>query len=49
MKTYYITYISAADGESCTVWTEANSKEEAIDNIMSEYWDVDEIVSTRVK
>ena len=47
MKTYYITYISKTDGDCCTVWTEAMSREDAVDNIESEYWDVDEIIGIR--
>lgn len=42
---FYVTYISSSDHDSCTVWTEANSKEEAINNIKNEYWDIERIVS----
>lgn len=49
MKTYYVTYISKTDGDCCTVWTEAESKQDAIDNIKCEYWDVDEILNVSTK
>ena len=49
MKTYYITYISKIDGDCCTVWTEAMSKEDAIDEVMHDYWDVKEIIEVRTK
>ena len=44
MKTYYITYISSTDNDCCTVWTNARSKEEAIDYVKGEYWDIKEII-----
>ena len=44
MKTYYIDYISSSDHDCCTVWTEARSKEEAIEDVKSEYWDIEEII-----
>lgn len=43
MARYRITYI-AKDDDSCHVWTEADSPEEAKQNIFREYWDVKEIV-----
>lgn len=43
MKKYIIKYIDN-DGDCCSVWTTANSKEEAIREIKSEYWDIKEIV-----
>ena len=49
MKTYYVTYISKTDGDCCTVWTEAMSKQDAIDNIKCEYWDVKEIINVSAK
>ena len=49
MKTYYITYISSSDHDCCTVWTEANSPEEARSNVESEYWDIDEIISVSTR
>lgn len=49
MKTYYITYISKTDGDCCTVWTEAMSMEDAIDEVMHDYWDVKEIIEVRTK
>ena len=45
MKKYEITYISKTDGDCCSVWCNANSPEEAADYVMSEYWDVEEIIS----
>lgn len=44
MKTWYITYISSSDNDCCTVWTKANSKQDAIDYVKSEYWDVKKII-----
>lgn len=44
---YYVTYESSFDGDCCTVWTEANSKEQAISNVKSEYCDVKEILQCR--
>lgn len=41
---YYVTYRSSSDGDCCTVWTEANSKQDAIDYVKSEYWDIKEII-----
>ncbi|MBP5152747.1 MAG: hypothetical protein ILP13_07540 [Lachnospiraceae bacterium] len=47
MKKYYITYKSSMDHDCCTVWTEARSKEEAIQDVKSEYWDIEEIIKVR--
>lgn len=44
MKRYKITYISSTDDDCCSVWTEADSPSEAKQNILSEYWDVKEII-----
>ena len=44
MGKYYVTYTSSIDHDCCTVWTEANSKQEAIDDVRSEYWDIEEII-----
>ncbi len=44
MVKYYVTYTSSIDHDCCTVWTEANSKQEAIDDVRSEYWDIEEII-----
>lgn len=44
MKKYKITYISSTDDDSCSVWTTANSAEEAKQNIKREYWDIKEII-----
>ena len=49
MKTYYITYISSSDHDCYTVWTEANSPEEARSNVKSEYWDIEEIISVSTR
>ena len=46
---YYIDYISSTDNDVCHVWTEANSKEQAIDNIKSEYWDIKEIIEVTTR
>lgn len=42
---WYCDYISKTDGDVCHVWCEAESKEEARSYIMSEYWDIKEIIS----
>lgn len=44
MKKYHVVYESKIDGDCCTVWTMASSKEEAIDEVRHEYWDVQEII-----
>ena len=49
MKTYYITYISKTDHDCCTVWTKANSREEAKSDVLSEYWDIEEIIEITEK
>lgn len=33
------------NGDSCSVWTEAPSKEEALKRVSREYWDIYEIIS----
>ena len=45
MKTYFITYRTSTDHDSCTVWCNADSPSEAADYVLSEYWDVEEIIS----
>ena len=45
MKKFEITYISKTDGDCCSVWTYASSKQAAIEDTLAEYWDVKEIVS----
>lgn len=45
MKKYEITYISKTDNDCCSVWTYANSKQAAIEDTKSEYWDIKEIIS----
>lgn len=42
---YKVTYESSQDHDCCSVWTEARNKQEAIENVKSEYWDVEEIIS----
>ena len=44
MKRYYVVYKSSSDHDCCTVWTEARSKEDAIDNVRGEYWDIESII-----
>lgn len=44
MKKYKVTYISSTDDDCCSVWTIANSPEEAKRNVKREYWDIKEIV-----
>ena len=41
---YYVTYQSSTDHDCCTVWTEASSKQDAIDYVKGEYWDVEQIL-----
>ena len=33
------------DGDGCSVWTEANSKDEALKRVSREHWDMYEIIS----
>ena len=44
MSKYYVTYRSSTDHDCCTVWTNARSKQEAIEDVKSEYWDVESII-----
>ena len=44
MKRYKVVYISASDDDCTSVWTTANDREEAENNIRWEYWDVKEII-----
>lgn len=43
MNKYYIDY-TAKDGDLCHIWTMADSKQDAIDYLMSEYWNVGEVI-----
>lgn len=43
MKKYYVSYLDKGDDYS-TVWTMASSKQEAIENVKDEYWDVKQVV-----
>lgn len=43
MKKYYVAYLDK-DGDVDTVWTFAESEQEAIENIKDEYWDVERVV-----
>ena len=43
MKKYYVSYLDQ-DGDVSTVWTTAESEQEAIENIKDEYWDVQLII-----
>ena len=45
MKKYIIYYESTTDGDCCSVWCYANSKEDAIRDTKDEYWDVAQILS----
>lgn len=47
MKKYHVIYESSIDHDCCTVWTEANSKEDAINDVMFDYWDVDSIIEVQ--
>lgn len=31
-------------GDTSKVWTEAETKQDAVNNVKSEYWDIDEII-----
>ena len=44
MKKYHVTYKSSTDHDCCTVWTYARSKQDAIDDVKCEYWDVEDII-----
>ena len=46
MKTFYVDY-TTENGELFHVWVTAESHEEAINEALSEYWDIDEIVNVR--
>lgn len=41
---YYVTYISTQDDDVSKVWVEASSKDEAIREAKSEYWDIKDII-----
>lgn len=41
---YKVSYISTMDGDCCSVWVEANNKEEARERVYDEHWDVEEII-----
>lgn len=43
MKKWIICY-EDKHGDTSKVWTEANDEEDAIDYVMSEYWDIEEII-----
>ena len=43
MKKWIICYADKS-GDTSKVWTEANTKEDAIRDVKSEYWDIKEIV-----
>jgi len=44
MSKFKVVYESNTDHDCCSVWTYANSREEAIDNVKSEYWDIERII-----
>lgn len=41
---WYVDYMDKG-GDLCHVWVEADSKDDAISQVRSEYWDIDEIIS----
>lgn len=47
MRKYYITYKSSTDGDCCTVWTMARSRQDAMEQTRREYWDVADIIEVR--
>ena len=44
MKKYKVIYTSKTDGDCCSVWTYATSKQDAINEVKHEYWDVSNII-----
>ena len=42
-KKYYVTYLDK-DDDCTTVWTTASSKQEAIENVKDEHWDVQRVI-----
>ena len=44
MKSWKI-YYRDKSGDTSKCWTEAETKEDAIDYVRSEYWDIDKIIS----
>ena len=44
MKSWKI-YYRDKSGDTSKCWTEAETKEDAIHYVRSEYWDIDEIIS----
>ena len=43
MKKWIICY-AYKSGDTSKVWTSAETKQEAISDVKSEYWDIDEII-----
>ena len=43
MKKYYVSYLDK-DDDVCTVWTMAESEQEAIEKVKDEYWDVQRVI-----
>lgn len=43
MKKYIVKYIDN-DGDLCSVWVEASSKQDAKTEVRRKYWDIKEIV-----
>lgn len=46
MAKYYVDYMDDTD-DLCHVWVNANSKQDAIDEVNHEYWDVKQIISVQ--
>ena len=44
MKKYYIDYMDKS-GDLCHVWVNADSKQDAENQVRSEYWDIDYIIN----
>jgi len=44
MAKYRVIYRSSSDNDCTSVWTEAQTREEAIEDVRSEYWDIKEII-----
>lgn len=44
MRRFYVDY-SDKGGDLCHAWVFADSKQDAINQVKREYWDIDEIIS----
>ena len=44
----YKIYYKPKGDDLCSVWTEASSKEEAINKVKREYWDIERIIDVQI-